>query len=184
MIPPSDKWRPVAVSDIQSLFGEFTQWVLCGGQSIDWMLGKATREHGDTDVGVFRTDIDVCLNEFDQRCVFLCDPPGKLVPWDGLAIPAGVHDIWIANENCVHWAIQLMVYDDENDSVIYRRDKRISWPKSSHAITVRGVNVLNPFVTLLFKLHRHEVQDKDCRDVSTLIHALANNQLISNDSLF
>jgi len=78
----------------------------------------------------------------------------------------------------------LMVYDDENDSVIYRRDKRISWPKSSHAITVRGVNVLNPFVTLLFKLHRHEVQDKDCRDVSTLIHALANNQLISNDSLF
>tara|TARA_R110002095_G_scaffold197961_1_gene177274 strand:+ start:6078 stop:6407 length:330 start_codon:yes stop_codon:yes gene_type:complete len=106
----------------------------------------------------------------------LCDPPGELVAWDGLNVPEHVHDIWITNADHDHWTIQLMIYDDTEETVVYRRDARICWPKSEHAITIRGIRALNPMVTLLFKLHRHDLQDKDCRDVSTLINACANHR--------
>lgn len=177
MIPSLDQWQPLPVPEIQSAFGDFDKWVLCGGRSIDWILGTATREHDDTDVGVFRSDVVPCLNLIERSRVYLCDPPGQLSAWDGTTIPPHVHDIWITNKDRNHWAIQLMVYDDNADTVRYRRDPRITWPKSQHAITIRGIRVLNPMVTALFKLHRHDLQEKDCLDICTLISALANTRL-------
>lgn len=150
--------------------------MLCGGRSIDWILGRETREHGDTDVGVFRSDVATCLNSIERARVYLCDPPDGLIPWDGSALPTHVHDIWITDVAWEHWLVQLMVYDDSGETVVYRRDDRIAWPKSEHAIAIRGIRVLNPIVTLLFKLHRRDLQGKDCRDVSTLIGAFAQNR--------
>ncbi|WP_339730477.1 hypothetical protein [uncultured Gimesia sp.] len=112
MHPPINSWQSLPVADIQSTFGGFTNWVLCGGRSIDWILGKTTREHGDTDIGVFRSDLIACLNSIDQQRVYLCDPPGQLLAWDGISIPEHVHDIWITNADYGHWTIQLMIYDD------------------------------------------------------------------------
>ncbi|HAH49189.1 hypothetical protein [Gimesia sp.] len=169
MIPSDNSWQPLPVSDIQVTLGDFNRWVLCGGCSIDWLLDKTTREHADTDIGIFRSELICCLKSIDQSRVFLCDPPGQLVAWNGIEVPAHVHDIWITNKERTHWVLQLMVYDDHVDTVIYRRDPRLTWPKSQHAISIRGVKILNPVVTLLFKLHRQELRDKDCHDVSNLI---------------
>tara|TARA_R110002111_G_scaffold2705_3_gene17903 strand:+ start:31705 stop:32274 length:570 start_codon:yes stop_codon:yes gene_type:complete len=178
MHPPIHHWQSLLASHIQSSLGEFSEWVLCGGRSIDWIPGRTTRDHGDTDIGVFRSDLTACLSSFDQRRVYLCDPPGELKAWDGEAVPEDVHDIWITTKDESLWLIQLLVYDDTEETVVYRRDSRITWPKSEHAITIRGIRVLNPIVTLLFKLHRHELQNKDCRDVSTLIDVFANNYFL------
>lgn len=173
MILSNNSWQPLPVSEIQSTLGNFTSWVLCGGCSLDWLLNQTTREHADTDIGLFRSDLALCLKSIEPARVYLCDPPGQLVPWNSLEVPAHVHDLWIASEDGTHWVLQLMVYDDNGDTVIYRRDPRITWPKSDHAISIRGINVLNPVVTLLFKLHRRELQDKDCHDVFTLLKAAA-----------
>ena len=173
MTPSIDSWKLLPVADIQSTLGDFTNWVLCGGCFLDWLLNHTTREHADTDIGLFRSDLTLCLKSIEPARVFLCDPPGQLVSWNGHEVPAHVHDIWIASEDRTHWVLQLMVYDDNADTVFYRRDPRITWLKSNHAIWIRGIKVLNPVVTLLFKLHRQELRDKDCHDVFTLIKAIS-----------
>ncbi|QDT43673.1 hypothetical protein Pan241w_37750 [Gimesia alba] len=177
MPPPIHHWQSLPIPEIQSSLDGFTNWVLCGGRSIDWILRRTTRDHNDTDIGIFRSDIITCLNSFDPQRVYLCDPPGELITWDGEPIPECVHDIWITTKDEKQWSIQIMIYDDTVDSVIYRRDTRITWPKRKHTISIRGIKVLNPIITLLFKLHRHELQDKDCHDVSTLINSFANNRI-------
>ena len=174
--PAFDKWQPLSVVDLQRELGTFRQWVLCGGYSIDWLVNKATRQHDDIDVGVFRSDLSTCLKAIAELRVYLCDPPGSLRRWDGKEVPKHVHDIWIADAKCSHWILQIMVYDDEDENVIYRRDKRLSWPKGQHAIEVRGLSILNPIITLLFKLHRADMRNKDCVDVETLIGVAASCQ--------
>ncbi len=180
MTPPTDRWLSLPLNEIQNSLGEFTGWVLCGGRSLDWLLGTETRSHGDTDVGVFRSELADCLRSLEQRRVYLCDPPGQLVAWKGEPVPEHVHDIWITSSDLSHWEIQLMVYDDSDGSVSYRRDPRIHWPREAHAITVRKIRILNPLITLLFKLHRRELQEKDCRDVAHLITGFANQRLQSD----
>jgi len=29
--------------------------------SVDWLAGRPTRPHGDTDIGVFRSEVEACL---------------------------------------------------------------------------------------------------------------------------
>ena len=55
------EWKPVAVKDLQSELRSFRNWVLCGGCSVDQWVGRATRPHGDIDVGVFRSELRECL---------------------------------------------------------------------------------------------------------------------------
>lgn len=105
-----------------------------------------------------------------QERVFLCGP---LRPWDGGAVPPDVHDIWVTDEAGRCWALQIMVYDDEGDEIVYRRDTRVRWAKAHHTLTVDGVRILNPFVTLLFKCNGREIQDKDASDLRVLIDAAA-----------
>ncbi|MBE9080493.1 hypothetical protein IQ241_24965 [Romeria aff. gracilis LEGE 07310] len=176
-MPHPDSWQPLPIQDIQPLLGSFHRWVLCGGRSIDWWINRSTRQHADTDIGVFRSDLSACLDEMDPSRIYLCDPPGQLKRWDGKAVPAQVHDIWVTDTTHDHWILQLMIYDDDSEQVIYRRDCRITWSKHQHALTVRNLRILNPVITLLFKLHRSQLEDKDCLDVLSIIDAVANSKL-------
>jgi aminoglycoside 6'-N-acetyltransferase I len=167
-----NSWKPLAVSKLPEQFGSFDGWVLCGGVSVDVIFGRQTRLHGDIDVGVFRSQLIECLRAIGKERVFLCRPPGTHVSWDGAAVDAGVHDIWISDLSREHWEMQILVFDDEGDTVYYRRDRRVHWPKSSHAIPVGNIRVLNPLITFLFKVHRTEMEEKDIADAIALIAGL------------
>lgn len=169
-----DEWRPIRVDEIQKELGGFHSWCLCGGLATDWCAGRQTREHGDTDIGVFRKDLADCLREFSRGRVFLCDPPGSLTPWTGNPISEAVHDIWIADHEIAHWVMQIMVYDDEGSVVVYRRDRRIRWDKAAHSIDVRGMKVINPAITLLFKANKESFAPKDLIDIETLVSLTGN----------
>ena len=69
-----------------------------------------------------------------------------------------------------------MAYDEDGDQVVYRRDTRIRWSKDSHSIIVRGLPVLNPMISLLFKLNKSELQEKDCLDMQVLIDEVAKKE--------
>jgi hypothetical protein len=56
-----------------------------------------------------------------------------------------------------------MVYDEDGDQVVYRRDTRIRWAKGAHSIIVRGVPVLHPVISLLFKLNKAEFRRRTVR---------------------
>ncbi|MBS0631706.1 MAG: hypothetical protein JSS11_07305 [Verrucomicrobia bacterium] len=169
------EWRPLTVEALSGELNGFDSWVLAGGYSVARITGKDTRMHGDMDIGVFRSDLEACLAALGRGRVFLC-LEGKHVAWVGGPVPAAVHDIWITDRAGKFWVLQVMVYDDEGDRVIYRRDRRISWAKRDHAIEVGGMRVLNPFVTVLFKTNKAQMEDKEVHDVMALIAYAARGQ--------
>jgi hypothetical protein len=171
MTPNTNDWSPLAVEHIQAELGDFHDWHLCGGLSLDWFLGRTTRKHGDTDIGLFRSSLPNCLKAIADSRVYLCVPSSGLTLWDGADVPPEVHDIWITNSEGTHWLFQIMVYDEEGDTVVFRRNPSIRWSKASHTITVRGVPMLNPLVTFLFKANRTGIEAKDAVDISNLIES-------------
>jgi hypothetical protein len=176
MNPEQRKWRAVCVEEIPGILGNFEGWCVCGGHSVDLIAGRKTRRHGDIDIGVLRSDLSDCLDRIRPEQVFLCNP---LRAWDGKPVPPEVHDIWIADRDGQYWILQIMIFEDEGQHVVYRRDPRISWSKNSHTIRVGDVRILNPAITQLFKCNQLEMQDKDARDVCILIEEAANRAVPS-----
>ena len=167
-------WKPLAISDLQSHLGQFTDWVLCGGYSIDLLLGTETRKHGDIDIGVFRSQLVTCLRAIGTDRVFLCQPQDRRVAWNGSSIDAAVHDLWISDRSHKYWCMQIMVFDDEGEAVFYRRDRRIQWSKSNHSISVGSIRVLNPMITFLYKANKAMMEEKEITDICTLIASKPN----------
>lgn len=166
------EWRPLTLEGLKTEFAGFPDWVLCGGYAVARLTGEDTRSHGDIDVGVFRSQLTACLNVLGRERVFLCRD-GTHHAWDGAEVPADVHDIWITDRAGAYWVLQVMVYDDEGDTVIYRRDRRLTWPKQYHSIELDGIKVLNPLITVLFKTNKPRLEDKEVHDVMKLIKHLA-----------
>ena len=161
----------MATEELQHTLGSFTDWTLCGGCSIDLLLGRETRKHGDIDIGVFRSQLVDCLHAIGAERVFLCHPQGKRVPWDGAEVDVAVHDIWISDPARKHWIVQIMIFDDEGECVFYRRDRRIHWSKRDHSVEVGAVRVLNPLITFLYKANRPRLEEKEVLDIVGLIAA-------------
>ena len=165
------RWKCPGPNDLQKHLGAFTHWTLCGGHSLDLILGRKIRDHADIDIGVFRSDLTGCLNVFAKEQVFLCTPSGSdtRVPWTGGMVDPAVHDIWICDPDREHWLFQIMIFDDDTGHVFYRRDRRISWPKGSHSIPLGHLRVLNPLITFLYKANKPKIEDKEVTDLIALI---------------
>lgn len=161
-------WRPLLVDSLKRELAGFDNGVLCGGWSVVRITGSDTRAHGDIDIGVYRSELETCLVVLGRDRVFLCRDGGHH-PWDGAKGPAIVHDIWITDGDCRYWVMQIMVFDDEGDRVIHRRDRRISWSKRHHAVVIDGMKVLNPLITFLFKASKPQMEDKEGHDLMRLI---------------
>lgn len=165
------EWRPLRVEMLKAELAGFDDWVLCGGHSVARITGRDERAHGDVDIGVFRSQLPACLHALGRERVWLCRDHAHHA-WDGNDVPLDVHDIWISDRERRFWVLQVMVFDDAGDEVIYRRDRRIRWPKTCHAIEIDGVRVLNPLVTFLFKANKPNLEDKEAHDlVQLIVHA-------------
>jgi len=166
------EWSPLQIEALKDELAGFSDWTLCGGHSVARITGEDTRSHGDIDVGVFRSQLSDCLNALGRDRVQLCQG-GKHHAWDGGPIPDEVHDIWITDREQRYWVMQVMVYDDEGEEVIYRRDRRIRWAKRFHSIEIDGIKVLNPLITVLFKANKPTMEEKEVHDVMQLIKHMA-----------
>lgn len=161
-------WSPLPVSALPAELAGFDRWVLCGGYSVAILTGADTRSHGDTDIGVFRSDLENCLRVLGLSRVYLCRS-GTHVAWDGGKVAPEVHDIWVTSRDGRFWSLQVMVFDDDGDDVVYRRDPRLRWPKRVHSRIIDGIPVLNPFVTFLFKANKTKQETKELHDLRRLI---------------
>jgi hypothetical protein len=175
-IPEYTNWNPLKLKEIQTEIGEFYEWCLCGGESVDLIVGKKTRKHGDIDIGVFRSDLIRCLTEIGNDRVFLADPPGHLKQWDGEVVPANVNDIWIASATLDSWVLQILVYSDDEENVYFKRDENIHWNKANHTCEIGGYQILNPFITVLYKSSRATIESKDAHDICLLVGVLYNKK--------
>lgn len=140
---------------------------------MDLLAGRKTRDHGDIDVGVFRSQLPQCLAEIGRETVYLCDPPGTVRKWDGDAIPGHVNDLWISSSDRAHWEMQILVFTDDETHVYFKRDHSIRWPKTAHALKCENYHILNPAITILYKSHQAKIEAKDAHDISLLIDMFA-----------
>jgi hypothetical protein len=170
-LPSLTNWMPLEPQEIQRLLGTFDRWCLCGGKSIDVLVGRNSREHGDTDIGVFRSDLVTCLSAIGRRRVFLC-VGGKHDAWDGDSLLDTINDIWITDVHRELWILQIVVFTDDDRFVYYKRNRSIRWPKESHSWRVNGLNILNPLITLLYKANQLQLADKDTADIRLIIQEL------------
>ena len=162
-------WRPYDLSEIIQTLSDNNNWILCGGHSVDLWLKKETRKHSDIDIGVFRSDLKVILDELKDHEVYLCDPPGSHRKYDGI-VPERVFDIWIAKSGW--WVFQIVVFDDIGDMVVFKRNRDIKWHKKIHYVTVGGVRILNPAISLLYKITDKQPEKKTVMDICNIINGL------------
>jgi len=165
--PFTSQWNPIEPSRLDELLKGFSNWCLAGGQSIDCLLGRTTRTHEDTDIALLRSDLLDCLKCFNQNQVFLCTGKGSLSAWQGQSIPTEIHSLWILDGPS--FILQILVFDCEDGQIFYRRDRRIHWPVDQLYTIHHGMRLLNPMITILFKLHGRELLPKDCHDITELI---------------
>ena len=175
MAPDLSSWKPIEVSNIQARLGAFANWCICGGISVDLLVGRKTRDHGDIDIGVFRSQLKTCLNSIGAHTVYLCDPPGSVKPWDGLEVPSHVNDIFITSEDQSVWELQILVYTDDDQYVYFKRNDRIRWKKTTHTLRVKGLDILNPAITMLYKSNKLPIPPKDSQDICFIIDSINNS---------
>ena len=65
--------------------------------------------------------------------------------------------------------MQIMLYTDVGAEVLYKRDPQVRWAKSAQYVEVRGMRVLIPAITLLFKAHQAQRAPQDNHDLRLLI---------------
>jgi hypothetical protein len=167
--PPLSKWEPVELPEIKTHVGNHANWFLCGGYSIDLFVGRQTRSHSDVDIGIYRSEIEDALRCVENGIVYVCDPPGSVTRWNGEPIPEHVNDIWVASSEEDCWILQILIFTDVGEKVVFKRDKNVSWTKAVHTIESKGYRILNPAITLLYKASRGKFEEKDAMDITTLI---------------
>lgn len=79
---PYGNWQPLSLADVMQVFADapFT-WGLAGGYAVEQFLGTAIREHGDTDVVVYRDEQLQVQGWLPDWLLYAADPPGTLRPW-------------------------------------------------------------------------------------------------------
>jgi hypothetical protein len=125
--PDVDVWDPLRPADVAALLrGCGARWWLSGGCGIDAWLGRATREHGDTDVSVLRTDWSALAAVLPARLEPFAASDGELFTMPGGPAPSAVHNIWIRDAGTGRWVLQVNLEEGDERAWRYRRDPSVS----------------------------------------------------------
>ncbi len=170
-------WKPLSIDEVKRVFESFKyRWWLAGGWAIDLFLNKQTRHHEDIDVLIRREDqleVQSLLQDWD---LWAADPPGTLRPWKkGEFLRKGLQDIWIRKTPTDPWQIQIMLFDSENGSWIFKRNESIRRSLESVTFKTRdGLSLLAPEVQLLYK--SKSLREKDQQDFESALPEMSSVQ--------
>jgi hypothetical protein len=125
-------------------------WCIAGGWAIDLALGRATREHKDVEIAVFREDQHQ-LREYlaDWSWRFVAE--GEFAPWRADArLELPIHELHAKSSQ----GISLEFLLNERDAIdwIYRRDPSIRRPvEKAIRRGAEGMPILATEIVLLYK---------------------------------
>lgn len=152
---------PLDPVEVRRLFAGYpAPWWIAGGWAIDMALGRKTREHGDIDVAVLRSDQLLVQSWLRGWELYLANV--VLTPWiPGEVAPADTSDIWCRPEGATSWALQLMLDPGTPDTWVCRRNVMIVRPMTTAVHrTGDGLPYLAPELQLLMKAKRREAKDE------------------------
>jgi hypothetical protein len=151
-----------------------------GGWAIDLHLGRVTREHGDVDVLVMRSDqsqLHTALPEFTLEKI-IPHPEGiknrgTVADWTaGERLELPVHQINVYRRGATEPAFQVMLAESSDGDWIYRRNPKVRMPISRMGFhPLWGLPYVAPEIVLLFK--SSDMQSHDRLDFSNVLPALS-----------
>jgi hypothetical protein len=124
-------------------------WAIAGGWSTDLFLGKATREHDDIEIIVFRND-QIAVRQYLIGWTFTKVENGIVTPWGhGEFLLPPIHETYAERWN---EKIEILLNETDGDNWIYRRDSRIHRKLQIAVLTTKNeIPILSPEITLLYK---------------------------------
>ena len=133
---------------------------LDGGWGVDALLERQSREHGDVDIVLCRSDVPRLQTVLDRRgfTVLSGKPPDSFVLANGSGLEVDVHAV---------------VFDD-NGNGIYRMQNGEDWIYPAEGFNGRGVIVgmkvrcLSPAIQVLGHAYGYTPMEKDLRDMELL----------------
>ena len=165
-----DDWDPWTPAEIAHRLRDVNaQWYVLAGWALDLFLGRRTRDHEDSEIGVPR-------HQFPEVHAALADLE-LVVVGDGRAWPlcddslVAYRQTWV-REPGGPWRLDVIRERWDGDRWIFRRDPRIGI-RGTQAIgrTPAGIPYLRPEIVLLFKAK--SVRPKDQLDFETVLPELA-----------
>lgn len=167
------------IEEISELFTKTNKpfW-LGGGYSLDFLIGKKTRDHDDLDFIIKREDQLSFQNILEGWDLQAADPPGTstLFPWKmGHYYELPVHNVWCRKNESSPWDLELLFSEFEGDEWVYRRNRAIRGKMNTFAWkTDDGLMVLAPEIQLLYK--SRSKRPKDFEDLHNCLSVLNQKQ--------
>jgi aminoglycoside-2''-adenylyltransferase len=155
---------PLTIAELSDLMlGAPFRWCVAGGLAIDRLLGRATREHGDLDVAVFRKDDGLVRKWLAGWELWCAGSPGsglhRLHIEDRL--PADAHGIWCRRLESEPWSFEILIEESSFQDWLYRRNRLVTLPLEALMHGSQGVPVMAPEVVLLYKAKSPRERDRD-----------------------
>lgn len=159
---PYERWLPLSVSDVVSLFdGASFQWCLAGGYAIEQFLGYSVRSHGDIDITVYRDEQLELQKWLKNWKLYAADPPGTLREWyTDEQLPVGIHDIWGHHISSNAWQLQIMLTEVEDAEWFSRRSPLIRGKRNELMVVYEDIPCIRPEIQLLYKAKNRRPKDE------------------------
>jgi hypothetical protein len=171
------QWRSVGLGTVIDTFSSAPfRWWVTGGHALELHLGRSWRTHGDTDVGVVRSELDAVYSWLADWDLHIA-AAGQLTPWRGEPLRKERHEnnVWCRRGGTEYWRLDLTIGEGSDTAWIYRRDPGIQVPWDLAVLhNLVGVPYLAPELQLLYKSERP--RPKDDTDAAEVIPSLSDRQ--------
>ena len=136
-------------------------WCVAGGWALDLFLGRATRQHSDVELAVFRRDQSRLRAHF-HGWAFTVSVDGRRETWQhGEALELPVHEIHAYSPDEPTRSIEFLLNERDAANWIFRRKPEIVLPLDRATVDSEfGVAALSPEIVLLFKAKSPRAKDE------------------------
>jgi len=155
-------------------------WFVSGGWAIDLFLGRATREHADVEIGVYRSDqnfLRAHLSGWALEKAIQTPEGGKWVPWQSneeLQLP--IHQIKATCSRPGHGELEFFLNERIGTHWASRRHCGLMVPADDATmISFLQIPILAPQIQLLFKAK--QTRPKDQADFECTLPRLKSAQI-------
>ena len=169
--PPWEAWRPEEIA--RRLAGVSAPWCVAAGWALDLFRGEQTREHGDLEIAVPRTEAGFgAVRQALAGYNFEVVGSGRSWPLDSPAYDV-MAQTWVSEPDTGVYRLDIFREPQRDGAWVCRRDETISLPyEQIIRRTEAGIPYLIPEIVLLFKA-RHCAEAKNVADFAGVLPLLA-----------
>jgi hypothetical protein len=155
-------WERRMPQDAAALLEDYDRpWWIAGGWAIEAFTG-VSREHGDVDPSIPRSDVDALRRHLAGRLDVWEADEGRLRPLvgEGDRISSTCENLWLRRSGADPWEYDVILMSTTPTTWTFKRDARTTLPLPDILWERDGITYLRPEVQLLHKARGLRPQDQ------------------------